>query len=185
MKLSVFDRSNKTKGEISKIRFSGDIPAVIYGSRIKAHPVFIKGADFLAFLRKVSKDRIGTTVLDLEFNGETHKALIKEVQYHKTSYKTQHVDIVVLAKDKPVKVNVPVEFEGEVDCVGVKLGGFLRKVIRYIAVECPADQIPEAFTVDVTEMNIGDSKKLSEFTMPAGVKPLAKTSEVVVTIAKR
>lgn len=185
MKLTVYPRTNKTKGEKSKIRQAGDIPAVIYGPRKKSQLVFVKGEELRANLRKIPQYKVPTTVVELSLEGKNYEALIKEIQTHRTSYKMQHIDFFTVEKDKQVKIDVPIVCLGVADCEGVRLGGMLRQVIRYIPVECLPSDIPDRFTIDVTHMTMGEAKRLSDLTFPAGVKPLAKLKEVVVTVGKR
>ena len=71
------------------------------------------------------------------------------------------------------------------DCVGIKLGGFLRQVIRSVKVRCLPKNIPQNFELDIRNLKMRQSKRLSDLVMPEGVTPLAATDEVVVVIAKR
>jgi len=87
--------------------------------------------------------------------------------------------------DVAVCVKVPINCIGVADCAGIKLGGFLRQVIRHVKVECLPKKIPEEFQVDIKDLGIRQSKRLSDISMPEGVKPLANLEEVVVVIAKR
>jgi large subunit ribosomal protein L25 len=96
-----------------------------------------------------------------------------------------HIDFEELFEDVPVSVKVPIQCIGVADCVGVKLGGFLRQIIRHVKVECLPKQIPQNFLVDVQDLGIRQAKKLSDIAIPKGVKPLAKMDEVVVVVSKR
>ena len=69
--------------------------------------------------------------------------------------------------------------------MGIKLGGFLRQVIRHVKVECLPKNIPSEFIIDVKDLGIRQSKRLKDLAMPNGVKPLASPEEVIVVIAKR
>ncbi len=185
MKLTAHERSKSKKGDVNRVRHAKDVPAVVYGFDHSSLPIFIKGEDMDAFLRKVSKDKVTTTPIDLEIGGKVQKALIKELQYHKTTYKLLHVDFLVVPKEKKIKVDVPITLHGTMECAGVKLGGIIRRTIRYLPVECLLKDLPKEFILDVKEMLLGDSKKLSDIQLPAGVKPLAKMNEVVVAVGKR
>jgi large subunit ribosomal protein L25 len=65
------------------------------------------------------------------------------------------------------------------------MGGFLRQVIRHIKVQCLPPQIPSSFSIDVKDLGIKQSKRLSDMVIPQGVKPLAKMDEVVAVVSKR
>jgi large subunit ribosomal protein L25 len=122
---------------------------------------------------------------ELHDGHKTHKALIKEVQYHRSSYAIEHIDFVLLSDTTPLKVNVPIQLVGAADAVGVKLGGFVRQSIRSIRVSCLPKDIPHAFILDIHDMQIAQVKRLSDLSIPAGVKPMAKMNEVAVIIAKK
>lgn len=185
MKLTAHERSTSKKGEVNRVRHAKDVPAVVYGFDHSSLPVFIKGEDMDAFLRKVPKDKVTTTAVELEVKGKTYKALIKELQHHKTSYRLMHVDFFIVPSEKKIKVEVPITLHGTMECVGVKLGGIIRRTIRYLPIECLLKDLPGEFILNVKEMSLGDSRRLSDIQIPAGVKPLAKMNEVVVTVGKR
>jgi large subunit ribosomal protein L25 len=84
-----------------------------------------------------------------------------------------------------VNVKVPVECTGVADCTGIKLGGFLRQVIRYVKVECDPHAIPSKFDIDVRDLGIKQTRRVSDIKLPQDVRPLAKLDEVLVVIAKR
>ena len=96
-----------------------------------------------------------------------------------------HLDFVELLDGVPVQLKVPVECSGMADCPGIKLGGFLRQVIRYVKVECQPKDIPVKFDVDVKDLGMRQTRRVNEIKMPEGVRPLTKLDEVVVVIAKR
>ena len=83
-----------------------------------------------------------------------------------------------------MNLNIPITLASVAECVGVKLGGFLRQVIRAVKVQCLPKDIPSEFFLDVKDLGIKQVRRLSEIVMPQGVKPLAKLEEVVVVVAK-
>ena len=169
----------------NQIRREGNIPAVLYRRGTPNELVSVDGVDFSEALRKMPSGRLATTKFTL-VDGDNHMAVIvKEIQYHPTTYQVIHLDFEVLTKNVPVNVNVPLEFSGVAECAGIKLGGFLRTVIRQLKVSCLPENIPSMFIIDVRELVIGQSKRLSAIVMPEGVKPLKPLNEVAVVIAKR
>jgi len=185
MKLSAFKRTGEKKSEITKIRISQDIPGVIYGPKHKNENIFIKGDAFGAALRQIPKGKLATTVFDLNLDGKDYKAIVKDIQYHRTTYNILHIDFEIVEKDVPITVNVPITFKNQMDCAGVKLGGFLRQVIRAVKVRCLLKDLPKEFIIDVKEMNILDSRRLSDLVFPKNVHPLANLKEVAAVVAKR
>ncbi len=185
MKLEMHKRETGKKGVINKLRREGKVPAIIYGQDEKGMPVHVSKDEIQAILRNLKPGLLSTTVFELHNGGKKHKAIIKEIQYHVSSYEIEHVDFALVAEDKPVTVNVPIQIVGAADSVGVKLGGFIRQVIRTLKVTCLPKHIPQEFVIDVRELNIGQSKNLADIAIPANVRPLAKMDEVVVIVGKK
>ena len=96
-----------------------------------------------------------------------------------------HIDFARFDDKATVTVNVPIQVVCAGDCVGVKLGGFVRQAIRSLKVSGLLKDIPQEFVVDVRDMQIAQTKRLSDLSIPAGVKPMAKMNEVAVVIAKK
>ncbi len=169
-------------GRNKALRREGRIPVVLYGKKNENHSVSIERAEFEKHLRAIKKGTLATTPFTLKIGKESIRAIVKEIQYHRTTYDIIHLDFMRLEGN--VKVNVPILFTGEAKCAGVKLGGEVRQVIRTLAVTCSADAIPECFILDVEELNIGGTKRLRDIALPEGVIPHGKLEEVAVVIAK-
>lgn len=185
MKLSVLPRSSNKKSDTKNLRRQGRVPGVLYGVNQENQNISFSLEELQIIFRKIRAGSLSTTVFELEDQGKVYKALVKEVQYHPATYAVLHADFVILSDKDPVNVNVPIQIQGLADCVGVKLGGFMRQVIRSLKVKCLPSDIPQEFTVDVRDMGVADSKRLSDISLPANVRPLAKMNEVAVVIAKK
>ncbi len=183
MKLNIKARAGATKSELYQVRREGNIPAVLYSPGKTGEKITVDGSEFKAILRKMTPGRLPTTQFVLVCGDKEDRVVVKEIQYHPTTYDVLHIDFMI--PGKKVRVRIPVECDGISECQGIKLGGFLRQVIRYTKVECDADAIPAAFSVDIRELGIGNFKRLSDITMPSGIRPLDKLNEVVVVIAKK
>lgn len=185
MKLTVSNRAGTKKSSVKEIRRQGDIPAVLYSKTKACEPITISGTEFKTILRELKAGRLPTTVFTLHFGKQERRAIIKDIQYQLTTYQVIHLDFEELHEEVPVSVKVPITVTGAADCVGIKLGGFLRQVIRYVKVECLPKKIPSEFQIDVQDLGIRQSKRLSDIVMPSGIRPLASLNEVIVVIAKR
>lgn len=186
MKLQMKKRAAVRKSEALRLRREGQIPAVIYKRGEHGEDVSVSETEFNTHLRHIQSGRLPTTVFNLtDEHGKERPSIVKEIQYNPVNYQVIHLDFEELHKDQHVKVKVPIEFTGVVDCIGVKLGGTLRHVIRHVKVRCLPKDIPACFNVDVRNMALGDSKRLSDLEIPKNVKPIANLKEVAVIIAKR
>lgn len=186
MKLKVKTRTAETKKEITRIRRDGNIPAVIYAKDQPNQLLEVDGHEFATHLRKMTQGSLPNTVFHLEDEkGEVQKVLVKEIQYHRTTYNILHLDFLKLMDKVPVNVKIPLRFVGAADCVGVKLGGVVRGVIRHLKVKCLPEHIPAEFNINVANMSINHSKRLSSIDLPSTVRPLQDLNDVAVVVAKR
>jgi large subunit ribosomal protein L25 len=167
------------------VRRKGDIPGIIYAPGKTPEKIVVNGSEFSTVVRNTQPGRLPTTVFTLMMGNKERRAVLKEIQYEITTYVVSHLDFEELSDKVPVKVKVPITIVGAADCAGVKLGGFLRQVNRFVEVECLPKDIPAEFVVDVKDLGITQSKRLADLSIPAKVKPLAKLDEVVVIVAKR
>lgn len=185
MKLTITKRANVRKSDTLNVRREGNVPAILYSSNDQPVDVVIQGAELQAMLRQMKQGRLSTTVLELSMEGVAIKALVKDIQYHPTTYHVIHMDLQKLNDKDKVRVKVPIEFTGIADCPGIKLGGFLRPVIRYVNVECLPTQIPASFELSVAGLGMKQSKRIKDLSLPNGVRSITKVDEVAVVIAKR
>ncbi len=185
MKLNASERKNDKKSETEAQRRAGKIPAILYSPGNPNTLVLVDTAEFRAILRTIKQGSLSTTVVTLVLGGKERKAIVKDIQYHPTTYDIIHLDFQELVKGTAVSVKVPISCTGVADCAGVKLGGFLRQVIRSIKVECEPDSIPAEFIIDVKDLGMRQTRRLSDLAMPKGVRPLAAMDEVLVVVARR
>ncbi|MFA6915272.1 MAG: 50S ribosomal protein L25/general stress protein Ctc [Parachlamydiales bacterium] len=185
MKLSVTKRAVNRKSDATKLRREGFIPAVIYSKGDVGENIAIKSDEFSAFIRQLQKGRLPNTIVELDIDGKTRRAIIKDIQYNIINYNVISLDFEELHDDRPVKVKVPVECTGVNECIGVKAGGVLRQVIRHVRVRCLPKDIPNLFNIDVTSMDLRQSRRLSDIAWPETIRPLVNLNEVAVLIAKR
>lgn len=159
---------------------------MIYVRGSSSETIALDTVEFETLLRNVRRGHLSTTKITLvDEAGVERKAILKDIQYDVTTYKVIHLDFEELIDNMKINVNIPIECVGEVDCVGIKLGGVLRQVIRNLRVECLPKDMPQNFELDIRSLEIRQSKKLSDLTIPQGVRPLADLKEVAVVIAKR
>lgn len=185
MKLEMIKRQVGKTGENNRLRREGRIPVVVYGPSRQPEGFSIEKAQWESSLRQIPKGSLSITIFTLHGDQGSMQALVKEIQYHPTSYEVLHLDFIEVKKDVRVNVKVPLRFIGADECAGVKQGGVFRPVFRSIKVNCLPDQIPKELTLDVTEMGMKQNRRLSALAMPEGVRALANLNEVAAVIAKR
>ena len=99
-------------------------------------------------------------VVNLDIDGEVHKAIMKELQFHPTTDALLHADFYEVNETKDITVGIPVKLNGLAQ--GVRDGGKLNLSIRKIDVTAPYKNIPEILEIDVTNLGLGKAIKVGE-----------------------
>ncbi|NGX42733.1 MAG: 50S ribosomal protein L25 [Chlamydiae bacterium] len=186
MKLNIYHRTVERKSDVKKFRREGKIPAVLYVRGKPSEAIVVDTAEFEKVMRDLEQGRLSTTKFTLvSEDGKKRIGIVKDIQYHITSYEVIHLDFEELLDDVKVNVNVPIVCTGAADCVGIKLGGVLRQVIRHLRVQCLPKDLPEFFELEVKALQLNDARKLMDLEIPSAVRPLRSLNEVAVVIAKR
>jgi len=148
--LNVLKRKRMGKSGAREIRKEGNIPAVLYGKGTETLSLVINPTELKEAL---STDAGENTLLEIHVKDEEAEiqklSLLREVQYDYLTDKPIHLDFQALDMKEKITVAVPVQIEGSAK--GVKEGGILEEILREISVECLPTNIPNSFSVDVTE----------------------------------
>ncbi len=163
-------REARGKGGARKLRADGQLPAVLYGAGADPLSLTLNAHQAELLFHSISVDN---TIINLEVEGEKTPVptLVREIQTHPARPDLLHVDFLRIQADVEVELDVPVRLEGIP--VGVsEEGGVLEQTIHQIPVRCLPENIPEAFTFDVTEMLIGQSVRVEEIAVAEGVEVL-------------
>jgi len=185
MELIVTSREGKKKSEAKRIRREGNIPAILYSRGQESKKIVIDGVLFNKFLRKMVPGTLASQIFTLNFEGKSMRTLVKDVQYKITTYDVIHLDFDELVDGKYVTLNVPIRCVGVADCVGVKLGGVLRQSIRFIRIRVLPKNIPSHFELNVSNLDIAETIKLSTIELPSDASAISDLKEVAVVVARR
>lgn len=162
-------RERVGKGSSRELRRNGLIPAVIYGD--KQSPVSIV-LNTNEVTKRIHAGGFMTTIATIDVDGKKIKVLPKDYQLDPVRDFTMHVDFLRVSGNTQVTVEIPVHFVNEGKSPGLKSGGVLNIVRHEVEVHCPADAIPEAITVDLNGLKVGDSIHISAITLPKNVTPV-------------
>jgi large subunit ribosomal protein L25 len=177
-KISVNARQGKGKGEATRLRRSGQIPAVAYGKKLAAQSLAVKPEELRSVL---TSERGRNTVIELDVDGKNKlTVLLRDYQHHPVSREILHADFVQIALDEPVDVQIPLEVIGKP--VGVVKGGVLRQVFRRIPVRCLPQKIPVKVVHDVTELDLDGHVPAKSLALPEGVEVRLPPEQTVIAI---
>ena len=181
--LEAVKREGRGKNEANRLRASGRVPAVVYGSRKegKAPEAVPVAVDPKAVLRILHSESGANTLINLKVDGSEARVMVKEYQLDPITHQLLHADFYQLAMDKAITVTVPVVLKGEPR--GVKTqGGLLDFVTREIQVQCLPTDIPEHIDIDVTEMLLNQSIRVRDLPQSEKWKPVTDGETMLVHI---
>ena len=151
-------RENKTKGQLSAIRESGNVPAIIYGGKEPNEKISISKK---ILKTTIENENFLSNIITLSLNGKNQNVLPREVIYDVLTDEPIHVDFLRVVPGVKIRIEVPVEFINHEKSPGLKRGGVLNIVRRKVELKCPSEKIPEKLTLDLEGIDIGESFKIS------------------------
>ena len=165
VKLTAERRTAIGRSAVRKLKASGSVPAVMYGSKDKPEALQVSKRDINALLSHAAGENI---LVELEIGGQSRLALVQEVQHAPLGGAVLHVDFHAVSQDEVIHADVPLEPVGTAN--GVKnMGGLLEQSLRSLAIECLPRDLPDVLRVDVSELNIGDAIHVRDIPLPSGV----------------
>jgi large subunit ribosomal protein L25 len=173
-------RGRAGKGASRAVRLEGLVPGVVYGDKQDPQLVCLKYGDVLPH---VNTGRFLATLVDLDVEGKTVRAIPRDIQFEPVKDRIVHVDFLRLGKDARIAVSIPVHFKNHADSPGIKAGGVLNIVSHEVALYCPADFIPEEIMVDLTGLHIGQSIHISQITLPERTAPVSRDDLTIAALS--
>jgi large subunit ribosomal protein L25 len=170
-------RTEVGKGPNRRLRASGRIPGVVYGGDKETISLSLDPKAIVGIIR--SHGGVNT-IFELSVKGGKGKenVMIREYQLEPVGHKLLHADLVRVAMDKELTLDVTIELTGTP--IGVKVsGGMLDFVTRAVAISCLPKDIPETIVADVSGLEIGQYLRASELVLPPGVKLISETNAVI------
>src|SRR5216110_2890760 len=167
VKLKAEPRASVGRSAVRKLKARGVIPAIIYGGKDKPQPLQVSARDINAMMSHASGENV---LVELEIAGEksNRTALVQEVQHSPVRGDILHIDFHAISMDETIQAEVPLEAIGVPN--GVKnFGGLLEQSLRALAIECLPRDLPDRITVDVSQLNIGNSIHVRDIQLPSGV----------------
>lgn len=183
MELSELKASLREKtgnGPARTLRREGKLPVVLYGPDTENTKLAVSAHDLQNIIKKSKGSQLLVNLV-VENGGQTkHSVMLKELQLHPVSRAPIHADFYAISMDRKIHVTVPVTTTGI--SKGVEEGGILQVVRRDLEAYCYPNKIPDSVTVDVTDMEIGDSVHIEDIEVE-GVEFPAEVNFTVVTVS--
>ncbi|MBD1168197.1 50S ribosomal protein L25/general stress protein Ctc [Pelagibacterales bacterium SAG-MED06] len=170
-------RNTKTKGELSLLRNSGNVPAVIYGGEAQNETISVSKKILKSL---IEKQNFLSNIVTLKVDGKPQNVLPREIKYHIISDEPIHVDFLRVVPGVKIRIEVPVQFINHEKSPGLKRGGVLNIVRRKVELRCPSEKIPESLVIDLDGIDIGESFKISSINLESDVTPTIKGRDFVI-----
>jgi len=173
-------RSSFGKGPNRRLRASGKVPAILYGSAKEAVALAVDPEQVVNIIR--SHGGVNT-IFKLYVKGVRgfESVMIKDYQLEPVDHDLLHADLIRVAMDKEMTLSVTIELTGTAE--GVKTGGgMLDFVTRAVDVSCLPKDIPETIVADVTALEIGDYIRVSDLEVPEGVTVVSESNVVLAHV---
>ena len=179
IRLSAEPRTELGKGATGRLRRTGRVPGIVYGYEVEPTPVHV---DALELYHALHTEAGSNALIRLEFDGDTHLTVARDMQRHPIKNQTLHVDFLAVNKDVQISVEVPVHLTGEEE-----LGdndGVLNQILYTVPVLVKPLDVPNYLELSVEGLEIGDVKRVEDLAaaLPEGAEFDIEPERTVVTI---
>src|SRR5579883_799149 len=172
--LTAQPREGRGSRKAGKLRKQGLVPGIVYGHKEANVQVAVSAEELDRAIRVLH-----ARVLGLKLDGKTETVLIRELQWDYLGSEMVHIDFERVSADETVKVTIPVHLKNTPKSTG---GGVLDQPLHTLHIECPATDIPDSITIDITDLTLGHPIHVRELTLPPRVKVLEAPEAVVVQL---
>ena len=174
-------RTGTGKGAARQARRDGMVPGIVFGGDADPLPINIPFNKLLTMLRK---GRFKATLFNMKVEGHDDvRVICRDVQRHVVKDLPTHVDFMRLKRTTKINLFINVQVAGEDVSPGLKKGGVLTLVRPEVELVVTAADIPESITVDVSELEIGDSATIANVKLPEGSKPVIDRDFVIAQVS--
>ena len=168
-------REQMGKAASRRLRKKDDkVPGILYGGSDDPIPLVMDHKDLF---KAMQDDAFFSQVLEVYVGKKSQQVVVRDLQRNPASEKVTHVDFLRVQADREINVAIPLRFLNEEECSGVKVdGGSISHNLTEVEISCLPANLPEFIEVDMAELEIGDSVRLSDLTVPKDVVIVALAS---------
>lgn len=165
VQLAAQARPKRGSPESRRLRAAGKVPAVLYGHGIEPQSLVVDARE----LRGALNGAAGlNALLSVQVDSARHLAMARQLQRHPLRGTLSHVDFVIVRRDEIVSAEVPLRLEGEAEAVS-RADGVIEQQLFALSVHATPGDIPPGLDVDISGMAVGDTLRVGDLKLPAGV----------------
>ena len=177
LSLSATMRESTGKGAAREARRHNLVPGVVYGGSEEPININVK---FNELLKKLNAGRFMSTLINLTIGEKTVQVICRDIQKHVVKDLPTHLDFMRLSKTSRIKLFIPVVFNNQDICKGIKKGGVLTVVRPEVELLVNAMEIPSVLEIDIEDFEVGDTITISSITLPSGTETTIKGRDFVI-----
>jgi len=160
-------RNDEGKGASRRLRHAGRVPAILYGGKAEPQSLSLNHEKLLTL---VENEKFYSTIVGVNVGGNVQPVVVKDLQMHPAKNQVLHLDLQRVLDDEKIRLRLPIHFKGESVSPGVKTqGGIASHRLADIEVQCLAKDLPEEIVLDLSQMQLNESKYVSDIPLPEGV----------------
>ena len=163
--LQVEARNKTGKGAARALRKNNQVPGIVYGGGKDPQAIKVK---FNELLRLLKKGRFMSTLIDLGLDDKKEQVICRGVQKDVVKDLPTHIDFMRLSENASINLFIPIRFDNQNICPGIKKGGVLTVVRPEVELIVNAKDIPSELVVDLIDFEIGDTINISNIVLPKG-----------------
>ena len=157
------------------LRRAGLIPCELYGVGNNVH-FAVKPADVKSIVYTAD-----FKLAEVQIDGKKYRSIMKSIQFHPVTDEILHIDFLELKEGRKVKVQVPVQFEGQ--SPGVKNGGTLTQKLHRVDIKTTPENLIDTIVMDISKLKLGQSLRIRDIIVPEEVEILNNPSIPVASVA--
>ena len=161
-------RDDQGKGASRRLRRQGKVPAIIYGAGREPRSLIF---DHNKVLQQLEDPSFYSSILNIKVGDKSRAAIVKDIQRHPAKQRILHIDLQRIVEDEKIKMQIPINYLGEEEAVGVKLGGgTVSKLMTELEISCLPKDLPEFLEVDISELELDQMLNVSDINLPEGTE---------------
>ena len=180
VEMNAVKREELGKQANNKIRKDGLVPAVVYGRNKKNINISINGKELKKVLSGTEARENTIISISIEGTDEKRKVLLKEAHLDTLTSAPLHFDFYEITDGEKLKLVCPLNFIGKPE--GVKNGGVIQTLSNQVLIECVPEKIPNEITVDISDLEIGDTLFVEDLPPKDGVTILSNPKSTTISI---
>ncbi len=175
--LQVEMRNETGKGAARSLRKNKLVPGIIYGGNKDPQAITVK---FNELLKLLKRGRFMSTLIALEIESNKEQVICRGVQKDVVKDLPTHIDFMRLSENASINLFIPIRFDNQNTCPGIKKGGVLTVVRPEVELIVKAKEIPSELVVDLSEFDMGDTINISNIDLPEGATPTITGRDFVI-----